>query len=596
MVQVDLHRSNAQGQTVREVAYKTVEALAGITQRKLWLVNATEPCTDGNKISAPLRNPNVVLVVENLLAHVLFKTNQESIYQFCSMYAAKIETTCAASNVPFPKEAQAALRELLLQLGNVLEARRVSSLWGKVYEGSSSAIKSMKKAAAVQFADEAHDSIVILAALLEAGVPIGEGKLDILIPPLQEALGSVEGRGPQATLIVLKRLVYTLITSIVEASPSSRPDAMMKLLGMGGKAVPGPLSGPYNQVKSSNLSDFANSFAKKEALQALNTPINQDLTPLLEASSEEMNKEIQKAKSGGGLADGSGSPDQWISKDAKAKVIFHDISYEETAAYAQTKNIKTTFSEDTGTIRHLRDIFARVTSKRRTDIYSSGLVVDPMAFIQYKLSGTTRPVFRDTTSGRGFEALILMDRSSSLGGALKRQVERACRILAGALNYPFVELKVWGFNASAVGQIDIYRFVPNSPCYESASAGVGGFTPIHIAAHLGIKALELSRATKHMFMITDGVPNHHTKDGVVDRELINKITANEIVRARTRGIGVTGAIIPKIKKGEIDRTNRPYMDIMFGRRGDWNYLSPDNIGSDLIQLVVKSFIAYLQKA
>ena len=256
----------------REIAYRTVEALSGITQKKLWLKDGKAPMTDGNMLTAPLRHPDVVHQVEKLLAHVLFKTNQEVIYQFCTLYGAKIRAICVADGITLSEDVWQGLRTLLVELASVLEVRRVTSLWGRLYAGSHEHITQVKRDTVSAEVGNAHSSVATLAALIEAGVDFPKGKLSPFVPLLTQALLSVEGCGPKATLLVLKGLIVSLISCIVDTAPSQgRSNAMAQLLKQAnGQAA--SVVATYGQVAAQSFSKFDVDQAKKQAVEAMNTP------------------------------------------------------------------------------------------------------------------------------------------------------------------------------------------------------------------------------------------------------------------------------------------------------------------------------------
>lgn len=588
---------------LKTVIHKTVDTFGCITDRRLWVKNDKKVATDGNMISAPLNDPNALRFVEKMLAHILFQTNQEMISQFCSLYTTKVASICASAGLPLNAEQRESFRRLLTDLSNVLEVHRVLSLWSIVYEGSYAEIKALKKQIVNSFALQAHVSLPMLTVVREAEVPIPVGKLSALVPVVDEALLKVEGKGPAATPAVVKWLVVKLVDHLLAnqnaaAQQTARPNALHKLVD-GTGPLPDTVQNYYAQVKPNtfNSGTFAKSIAKKDAEQALAAPVaDEALDDFLKTTAEKMTEAVQKAKQSMGLANG-GSVEESITKDASAKVVFHEV----TASNVTPQGLL--LPEDDTVVKRLRRTFEQIRTQRKFSVYTSGLLVDSMACIQRVVSQQPRPIFKEEIPGRGFDVMVLMDRSSSMGGPKKAQVERAGRMLAKALDYPFVNLHMWGFQSLEPGQVDIFRFQPDLEAYDSAQAQVGGFTPLHIATHVAWRFLARSRNVCHLFVLSDGVPNYHGRNGLAfNREKLVEYVRAEVRSARSYGIGVTGAVIETIKPQKVDGkiqmlpdySRRHYQKAMFGSEKHWRYLDSKNIGLDLVRLVSSSFAEYLR--
>ncbi len=614
---------------LRTIVYKTVDAFSGITDKRLWIKDDEKVSTDGNMISAPLNHPQVLRFVEKMLAHILFQTNQETLYQFGAAYTAKITSVCQEAGQPLDEGQIKTLQRLLLDLSNILEVRRVISLWGLVYEGSHADIRVLKKQLAKPYAMQAHQSLATLMSLREAEVAIPDGKFTMIVPLIDEALKKVEGKGPAATPAVAKWLVVQLVSTILDllkkqtgkknSKEPTRADALKELLGEG-SPLPKKMQGYYAQVKQSTFNGaISQSLAQKDAQKALDAPVESDaLDEFLKGTVDAMTQAVEKAKKSMGGGNGL-SPEERITKDASAKVIFHDVTAAEVHSFlepaAESKGSKkgknteegpqvgTLLPEDQQIVAHLRRMFERVRSQRRRAIYSSGLLIDTMACVQRHISRRPQPIFKEEIPGRGFDVLILMDRSSSMGGQKKVQVERAGRMLAKALDYPFVNLHMWGFQSLEPGQVDIYKFQADLESYDSATAQVGGFTPLHIATHVAWRFLAPSHNVRHLFVLSDGVPNYHRRDGqMYNREQLVEFVRDEVKVARANGIGVTGAVIQTIKPQHVngktvmlpDRSREHYQKAMYGLQRHWRYLDAANIGLDLVKLVSSSFAEYLR--
>jgi hypothetical protein len=203
------------------------------------------------------------------------------------------------------------------------------------------------------------------------------------------------------------------------------------------------------------------------------------------------------------------------------------------------------------------------------------------------MTGGAIPVFPSDVNGRGFKSLILIDRSSSMSGHRTQQAERSCRVISRALKFPFVENAVWGFQSWDDGQVDITRFAPGMETFTSEECQVGGTTPLHTAVRVAVRHLEAGSERKHLFIVSDGFPVYARKGGhQFGTRVLMGFVRDEVRRARSHGIGVTGVMIGNdVKAGG--------MSFMFGSDRHWKVL--DKVfGSDLVQLVTRSFMDYLR--
>lgn len=284
--------------------------------------------------------------------------------------------------------------------------------------------------------------------------------------------------------------------------------------------------------------------------------------------------------------------DDWLRKDAMAKVVFTDVKQPEGVEPPPIQE------EDQETIRRLRSQFYRVMGRRKSALAESGSEIDVQAFLQYKVSNVPAPVFKHEERGRGFGYLLLLDRSGSMWGDKTEQVERAARIIKKALKFPFVEGDVWGFKSTENGQVDIDRFDHNQEVFSTQRSTVGGVTPLHVAARLGVRYL-MSKGSmaKHLFLLTDGFPVYENRKGQsFPTWQLMGFTRDEVIKGRRKGVGVTGIMIgDKHLDGSMDFDLTPkQMKFVFGPQKCWRRMDPDRIGHDLVRLVASSFTEFLK--
>lgn len=368
----------------------------------------------------------------------------------------------------------------------------------------------------------------------------------------------------------------------VDAGLEARAKALQDAVeGLG--TVPDALKSTVGEVSESKFKARGqDARANRLARAAMNADVKDGdkLEKALGASTSQMLRIVDKARH---ATRNTPNHDDTIRRDAMAKVLFHDVKPSEHADPHQRLG-----DADEEAIRRLRAIFHRVLGRRTNMLDHSGTQLDVGAYIERRMTGEPIPVFRVESFGRGFRALVLVDRSSSMRGQRTAQAERACRIVSRALNFPFVQSQVWGFQSWKDGEVDITRFTPGRERFESDSARVGGVTPLHTAVRVAIRELEEGNEFKNLFVISDGFPVFAKRDGAVfgTQTLMNFVRAN-VRQARRHGIGVTGVMIGK-------DTQAKAMGHMFGPSKYWCIVSEKSFSNDLIQLITGSFVEYLR--
>jgi hypothetical protein len=252
--------------------------------------------------------------------------------------------------------------------------------------------------------------------------------------------------------------------------------------------------------------------------------------------------------------------------------------------------------EDQEAVKRLRATFFRVMGRRRSQLEDVGVSLDVPSYIERRLTHNPIPIFRTNGTGRGFKALVLIDRSSSMQGTRTKQAERACRVISRALRFPFVESHIWGFQALDAGQVDITRFEPGMEVFTTARSKVGGYTPLHTAIRVAVRFMEDGTEAKQLFVISDGFPTFVSKGRKAynTKQLMSFVRA-EVRRARQHGVSVTGVMIGKETQRGVRSEVRPRsMSWMFGSPKHWHLMAGRKLGNDLVRLVSRSFTEYLK--
>jgi len=306
-----------------------------------------------------------------------------------------------------------------------------------------------------------------------------------------------------------------------------------------------------------------------------------DANAQCEGSAEAMQQIVDTVRDSLGLSTMM-DRDDWLRHDLKAQINFTDIKPSECDAYTLT-------AEQRLTVQRLRAYFMRVIGARTTALDDAGSEIDVRAYIDRKVTNEPIPFFKSETSGRGFRALIVLDRSGSMGGFPHHQVNLACQMLAAALNFPFVKLDVWGFNSPSDGVVKISRFGRGTKGFQSEKSSSSGLTPLHVATQLAIRELMHDSDVRHLFMLTDGQPEFVAlQGGRYSHEAMLDMTRKGVLLGKRHGVNTTGVVL-----GSGVETAK--MNHMFLHERQWHrFDESDRFCSDLFQLVVRNFGAYLR--
>lgn len=367
----------------------------------------------------------------------------------------------------------------------------------------------------------------------------------------------------------------------VQAGAELRSKAMQRVVE-GMSIAPKDVTGEITESKYKRRGEQTRASHRAKSAMAADVKDTGKLEDALEASAGHMQRIVDKARH---FCKNAPNHDDSIRRDAYAKVIFADVlpsPFRDPHAKLDVEG------NDDDTVKRLRATFHRVIGRRVNILEEAGSQVDIPAYIERKMTGEPLPIFRVDRFGRGFKALVLVDRSTSMQGPRTAQAERACKIISKALDFPFVERLIWGFQSLKDGEVNITRFKPGQEMFESDAAMVGGVTPLHTAIRVAIRELEDGTDKKHLFVISDGYPVYSRADGASfgTKTLMGFVRQN-VLDARQKGIGVTGVLIGK------DMASKS-MAFMFGPSKYWRVMGNHSFGNDLVQLVSGAFIEYLR--
>lgn len=555
----------------KSVAYKTVDTFAGICRKKLWLKNGKEAVTDGYMLTAPFEDPWFYRRVELLLGHTLFRSDFVAQHTFVADYARRITHAVHHHGGRIEQdELHAALNHVV----NVLDARRVTSLWGRLYRGSKQQIQEMRHHdvsglldewrgdVPVEPAEMAHSSLLTLLSALEGGIDVPDGRLSRYILPMREALQKVQNKSFYGGLVIAKWLITQLVDELIrkdrgEPPPDEGDEGQSQ--GLGGGDAQEDTEGDEQDNDSAQSKQGGSSYnpeapqcsardrvrAMQELVKEMGNP-PQDLQRQAQSLKRPKYKRFRDQEEGqatarqaiqedvkdidkleDSLQDSTQdmedlveearqalrqqmTKDDWLRKGAFAKVMFRDLRREDFPDTTTPLE-----HEDHEAVRRMRSLFTRIMGRRTTKLQEYGDEIDIDAYIEGRMVGELLPCFRHEVRGQGFRVLLLVDRSGSMAGPKTQAVQRAVRILQKALKFPFVTFNMWGFQSNEDGQVDVTRYAPDVPALDCArrNISVGGCTPLHAALSLGMRSLEEGSDTKQLIVLTDGFPTFFNRQG-----------------------------------------------------------------------------------
>lgn len=572
-------------------ANQTVATFARILGRPLQLRGNPKDFTDGHVIRVDYGEPDLYLRVEQLLAHVLFRSDAAARNRFVRAIVARAVESATKRGMPSQDFAE--LTPIVSGIVDVLERRRVSSLWRLIYEGSADQLDRRYHLLVRPVVPNAHLTLMNMLCCLDAGHEIPEGPLDPYRGYLEEALEKVERRGYQATLVVARWLVSKIVSETLNQNPAhaelkgtnKRLAALRETSALLAE-VPPELKRFYSNYRPNYRQSESNRSTKTaKAALALDMSDAEAVKRFLEASETLAAKEAAATRNRLHEAIRPRSSDDPLLRGVETSVDLLTV--------APTARSKSSVTEQKACDR-LRAQLLRVRGGSRIRLDEYGIELDPTAWVERKLSKAALPCFRDGKRSPQFRALILVDRSGSMAlGTRNEQAEQACRLLAGAMAFPEVTVEVWGFQSASQGVARILRY-EDPRNFDTERYPLGGDTPLHVALELAVNHLKRSGGRRLLLTVTDGEPLFHEKDGTeMPANQIQTAVRTQQLQARRLGISTTTLLIGSTgKNGAVAFDVSPEeVNYMFGARRFRHYVDEHNIETSLVRAVIESFVA-----
>jgi len=306
-----------------------------------------------------------------------------------------------------------------------------------------------------------------------------------------------------------------------------------------------------------------------------------ELLDALEAGEAAMAQKIQEARSWVQNIE----VDDWLTKDSKCKVVFHDVTPSMLGGPVQLTDA------EHAAAKRLKTKFIKILGARRATLEDAGDDLDVEAYIESLFDSTVTEVFEDEESGAGFYALLLCDMSGSMNGTPFEAVEHAEKMLRIGMDFPFVEIEKWGFTQHGNGTVDLIRIDPNA---DQSAAHLSneiawGLTPLHEAIRVSSRQCMLRNKVRRLFVLTDGAPYFTDFNGSdVATEQLLKFCKQNVATARQNNVGVYGLMIGSDMD---DKT----LTKMYGSHRYWRRATTTRkVSEALVSLVESQFVEYLR--
>lgn len=531
----------------------------------------------GSAITVNAVDPQLYLVVEKQIGYILFGSDALARARFIDEFVTRID----GSMTPIQSlQLKMRVYRLVETVVDAIELHRILWLWGKVYEGS---VQDMRDRIAQFTSDLSETELAVALVRRAAGLPVK----GVLVPFIDRAMAAVEGGGYLSTLVAARGLVTSAVDMHVmdtdmSTSASERVRALAALVEGFGE-LPGFLQkeiGCYFPLERVDEASLGRARDTAKAALDLGVRDTEAAGQLLTESRQKLQEVLRRVRS----TQTSGK-DRWLHGRG-LQSGFRD--------FVSGEDMKALDVSEARAVRQLRSAISRAVGRRLRSRTDTGTEIDVQAYIERLGGSFVVECFHSDRPMRGFSALVLVDLSESMEGAKIGQAEKAVRVLSRALDFPFVRFFVWGFRMCEVGEVSIVRYPLPVDRLLSKSIQPEGLTPLAPAIGLALRHLAELPGTKHLFIVTDGAPSLETADGKsVSLPALIEDTRRHVLRARASNVHVTTLLIGEPSEDGVafelpDRSVRR----MFGHRGQWRHVTPDNLFADLFTQISCSVLSH----
>ena len=594
------------------VCYDLVAISAELLDKPLKLIaggprtGISSASTDGKNIFLPKMHPNRRIATKHELSHIYFKSDAALRSVFVDKLISKYDK--GGKLATWSREQ---LKSDMCFLVNIFDDVRVNSLWGMLFPGDGrdmtdwyygSVGPDMAAKAKKEVGDDI-DHLFTYAILLCLDQDVestrwGEFKKDIL-----KAKDAVHFTTFEASLVLLKSLVEKIIQKLIEDSededsessegntePSQESQlSALNQLSQGRK--------PGDKFEDDNAGfDFNNAVSEAEkrspdkqatasklmkvdtededAVDAFVSKESKDAIAAADYLAQAMNLKLQSKGT-------QYTESDRLRRSVKSEVDIVDI---------RRKDVRPTIldAEDLFAADRYKTFFRRILGTVENVPSHAGPRLITHKYIQKKITGAPIPCHTSTAPARGFNMTILADMSGSMTGDFG-MVEKLVAVLQKAMDFPFVNLRVLGFNSLKKGSVQIYRYPPNTPGLISPKSKVSGITPLSHAIQVAGNSMASCVGDQHLFVLSDGFPVYYLKDknDAMGTDSLINWTKDAVGELRRRNINtwcfMAGDYTPAPKA----------MDKMFGHR-NWKKIRTSEIYADSFSFITQQFLKHLR--
>jgi len=259
-----------------------------------------------------------------------------------------------------------------------------------------------------------------------------------------------------------------------------------------------------------------------------------DLQSYMDMGAQDMQRKVDDARA----YVKSIQKDDWLSKESKCKVVFHDVDDSELGLPVALSGPERSAAEA------MKVGFIRILGSQRADLDDAGDDIDIDAVIARKFDPTITELFNVDDPASGFYALLSCDASISMRGSPFEAVETAETMLRRGMDFPFVEIEKWAWTQLADGQIDLFRIDPKAKGSFADRTDTWGYTPLHEAIRVSARQCMLTNKVRRLFVLTDGMPVYTGHGGAqfAEDQLV-RFAAQNAEMARRNNVGLFGLVI-----------------------------------------------------
>lgn len=574
-------------------------------------------------ISIPFEDARADLVHKHEWQHWFFKTDLRMRAQFVARYAEKVLMGVAQDR---RNSLSVPLENFLHYFTNAIDDLRVNSLWGTIYPHSSEELEARWKVAILSSGYYQTDfTFYVMGVGLGISDQMGNTKWSAWEKLIEDNVSKVRLKSFPAVLLAARCILDEMIKLIVgDLTPSPNPpDPPLQPQGAQGPPQASPRRlGPTKINRRDNTSRQQDQAGRQQLQLGLLNSLTENTKPLDRPrtisfmdtprlpAGPDMDPDGTKSAVAAALGVGdpdqvlrkaqididrilaslksvntkSTSVDQHLLKGMESYVVFRDVEPKHVDRLELGP-------QDKRLVEDMKTLFARLMNRKKRTLSESGSVLDPRAYADMLMGGDVA-IFEEEVSAKGFDAILLIDMSGSMLDKWNA-VNRATKVLASSMKFPFVRLEVWGFTGQT--KVSIFRFKDKEKGFFGSSGPflhAWALTPLSSAVEIAIRKLLMSQSSvRHLFLITDGLPTSvgGSRERASTESLMEQVARSLRVGAQSH-VRTTSLVVG-------DEVPNQAAELMFGGTGFWCRVDDegDRLFDAITAMVRNPFLNYLRK-